>query len=247
LRLVFIGHAGTVVGILAGGLATTAPLPAPSTDAMLVDTTPAASTSTASTTPATPALSIAAQKKLEDAKAERERKYPGVPRRGIVLAAEKKVTSKLLEKDMGSSEKVYLVNGSVFSSRVLPARASIDSRLSRDRNILSAVAGITADANSLVSYARNAAQVHFYSFPLFNPLFTNALLDNCSLTSRHITKTCQLNNWSRRFVTSNKVTLNTEVGLSLFIVSLKTVTHLFHHTITSRIATVWSLLPVCRS
>lgn len=66
---------------------------------------------------AAPVLTAAAKKKEEEAKAERERKYPGPPRRGIVLAAEKKVTSKLLEKDMGSSEKVFLVNGSVNAPR----------------------------------------------------------------------------------------------------------------------------------
>lgn len=67
----------------------------------------------AGTTPAaaTPTVSAAAKKKEEEAKAERERKYPGPVRMGIVLAAEKKVTSKLLEKDRGSSEKIFLVNG----------------------------------------------------------------------------------------------------------------------------------------
>lgn len=61
--------------------------------------------------PAAPVLSAAAQKKEDEAKAERERKYPGVQRAGIVLAGEKKVSSKLLEKDLGSREKVFLVNG----------------------------------------------------------------------------------------------------------------------------------------
>lgn len=104
-----------------------------------------------STTPAV-VLSAAALKKEEEAKAERERKYPGPVRRGVVLAAEKKVTSKLLEKDMGSSEKVYLVNSCV-------TRLSRCFLADENSNILSAVAGITADANSLVNYARNAAQV----------------------------------------------------------------------------------------
>ncbi|KAL8292360.1 hypothetical protein RQP46_001826 [Phenoliferia psychrophenolica] len=107
---------------------------------MAVDTDadPAAAASTSTT----PALSAAAKKKEEEAKAERERKYPGPQRAGIVLAAEKKVTSKLLEKDRGSSEKIFLING----------------------NILSAVAGFTSDANSLVSYSRNAAQGHLSSY-----------------------------------------------------------------------------------
>ncbi|WFD29569.1 proteasome endopeptidase complex [Malassezia sp. CBS 17886] len=54
---------------------------------------------------------------------------------GVVLAAEKKVTSKLLEQDK-SSEKIFTLSG----------------------NVVAGVAGITADANSLVNYARNAAQ-----------------------------------------------------------------------------------------
>ena len=105
---------------------------------MAVDSSTAtASTSTATTTAAAPAKSEAQRKKEEEAKAEREKKYPPPHKAGIVLAAEKKVTSKLLEHDRGSSEKVFLING----------------------NIVSAAAGITADANSLVSYSRNAAQV----------------------------------------------------------------------------------------
>ena len=80
---------------------------------MAVDTegTADAPTATPAAAAATPALSAAAKKKEEEAKAERERKYPGPQRAGIVLAAEKKVTSKLLEKEKGSSEKLFLVNG----------------------------------------------------------------------------------------------------------------------------------------
>eukprot|EP00004_Rigifila_ramosa_P024110 TRINITY_DN6908_c0_g1_i1.p1 TRINITY_DN6908_c0_g1~~TRINITY_DN6908_c0_g1_i1.p1 ORF type:complete len:255 (+),score=51.23 TRINITY_DN6908_c0_g1_i1:25-765(+) len=54
---------------------------------------------------------------------------------GIVLAAEKKITSKLLESNM-SSEKMYRLDG----------------------HVACAVAGITADANILINYARLAAQ-----------------------------------------------------------------------------------------
>jgi len=62
---------------------------------------------------------------------------------GVVLAAEKKVTSKLLEKDAkGTGEKVYLINS----------------------NLLTAVAGLTADANSLVSFARTACQQHLSAY-----------------------------------------------------------------------------------
>jgi len=53
---------------------------------------------------------------------------------GIVLAVEKKITSKLLENI--SSEKMYKV----------------------DDHLACAVAGITADANILINYARLAAQ-----------------------------------------------------------------------------------------
>ncbi|KAF3062298.1 putative proteasome subunit alpha type-3 [Daldinia childiae] len=54
---------------------------------------------------------------------------------GIVLAAERKVTSKLLEQDT-SAEKLYILND----------------------NMICAVAGMTADANILINYARQAAQ-----------------------------------------------------------------------------------------
>ncbi|KAH0545229.1 hypothetical protein FGG08_000683 [Glutinoglossum americanum] len=55
---------------------------------------------------------------------------------GIVLAAERKVTSKLLEQDT-SAEKL---------------------------NMICAVAGMTADANILINYARQAAQRYLLTF-----------------------------------------------------------------------------------
>lgn len=68
---------------------------------------------------------------------------------GVVLAAEKKVTGKLLDLSGtkeggygGSGEKIFLLNS----------------------NVIAGVAGITADANSLVNYARTAAQRHLYSY-----------------------------------------------------------------------------------
>ncbi|KAH9942353.1 N-terminal nucleophile aminohydrolase [Epithele typhae] len=68
---------------------------------------------------------------------------------GVVLAAEKKVTGKLLDmsgaKDGGyggSGEKIFLLNS----------------------NVVAGVAGITADANSLVNYARQAAQRHLFMY-----------------------------------------------------------------------------------
>ncbi|KAK9240198.1 nucleophile aminohydrolase [Lipomyces kononenkoae] len=54
---------------------------------------------------------------------------------GIVLAAERKVTSKLLEQDT-SAEKLYTINS----------------------NMICAVAGLTSDASILVNYARVYAQ-----------------------------------------------------------------------------------------
>ncbi|BEJ15100.1 hypothetical protein CspHIS471_0408670 [Cutaneotrichosporon sp. HIS471] len=78
---------------------------------------------------------------------------------GIALAAEKKVTGKLLDLSLapggsgkggegseawmgGGGEKIFLLNN----------------------NILSGLAGITSDANSLVNYARNSAQRHLYTY-----------------------------------------------------------------------------------
>jgi len=60
---------------------------------------------------------------------------------GIVLAAEKKVTSKLLEP-LKTSEKMYKI----------------------DSHISAAVAGITADANVLVNYARTASQRYYFTY-----------------------------------------------------------------------------------
>ncbi|CAG8697267.1 5118_t:CDS:2, partial [Dentiscutata erythropus] len=60
---------------------------------------------------------------------------------GIVIAAEKKVTSKLLEQTT-TSEKIYLLND----------------------NVICGVAGITADANFLINYSRRAAQEYLYTY-----------------------------------------------------------------------------------
>ncbi|KAI6046138.1 N-terminal nucleophile aminohydrolase [Pisolithus marmoratus] len=65
---------------------------------------------------------------------------------GVVLAAEKRVTGKLLDLSSakvgggygGSGEKMFLLNS----------------------NVIGGVAGITSDANSLVNYARTVAQQH---------------------------------------------------------------------------------------
>ncbi|THU85706.1 N-terminal nucleophile aminohydrolase [Dendrothele bispora CBS 962.96] len=68
---------------------------------------------------------------------------------GVVLAAEKKVTGKLLDLSGakeggygGSGEKIYLLNS----------------------NVIGGVAGLTADANSLINYARSAAQQHLLQY-----------------------------------------------------------------------------------
>lgn len=88
---------------------------------------------------------------------------------GVVLAAEKKVTGKLLDlsgaKDGGyggSGEKIYLLNSCVIVitlSDLLPILI-----LSGPSNVIGGVAGLTADANSLVNYARTAAQQHLLMF-----------------------------------------------------------------------------------
>merc|ERR1711988_29168 len=60
---------------------------------------------------------------------------------GVVLAAEKKTTSKLLESDK-TSEKMYMI----------------------DNHIACAVAGIRADANILINHARLTAQRHQFKY-----------------------------------------------------------------------------------
>jgi 20S proteasome alpha/beta subunit len=59
---------------------------------------------------------------------------------GIVLAAEKTVTSKLLEQL--NHEKIYMIT----------------------ENMACSVAGITSDANSLVNYTRNEAQKYLFTY-----------------------------------------------------------------------------------
>jgi len=60
---------------------------------------------------------------------------------GIVLAAERKVTSKLLEQDT-SAEKLYILND----------------------NMICAVAGMVSDANILINYARQSAQNYLLTY-----------------------------------------------------------------------------------
>jgi len=63
------------------------------------------------------------------------------PKEGIVLAAEKKVTSKLLEPGT-KTEKMFRI----------------------DRHLACAVAGITADANILINFARLSAQRYTFRY-----------------------------------------------------------------------------------
>lgn len=60
---------------------------------------------------------------------------------GVVLAAEKKVTSKLLEQSL-TPEKIYVLND----------------------NVICGVAGITSDANTLITYARQSAQKYLFAY-----------------------------------------------------------------------------------
>lgn len=79
---------------------------------------------------------------------------------GIVLAAERKVTSKLLEQDT-SAEKLYTLNE--YTS--LPNFIADDQQLINDgSNMICAVAGMTADANILINYARQAAQRYLLTY-----------------------------------------------------------------------------------
>lgn len=85
---------------------------------------------------------------------------------GVVLAAEKKVTGKLLDLSGakeggygGSGEKIFLLNSYVrLHQNTFP---EVDHCL---RNVIGGVAGYTADANSLVNYARTAAQRHLLHY-----------------------------------------------------------------------------------
>ncbi|KAF9572547.1 hypothetical protein EC968_009690 [Mortierella alpina] len=60
---------------------------------------------------------------------------------GLVIAAEKKVASKLLDETKGG-EKIYIIND----------------------NMICGVAGITSDANILINYVQTAAQQYLYTY-----------------------------------------------------------------------------------
>lgn len=87
---------------------------------------------------------------------------------GVVLAAEKKVTGKLLDLSSakeggygGSGEKIFLLNScvSLFLWELIAFK-----KISFVRNVIGGVAGLTADANSLVNFARTAAQRHLLQY-----------------------------------------------------------------------------------
>ncbi len=99
---------------------------------------------------------------------------------GIVLAAERKVTSKLLEQDT-SAEKLYILNeyAFIFLLRffvvVVWGRwrevafwrfpgTTLQHILMSSSNMICAVAGMTADANILINYARQAAQRYLLTY-----------------------------------------------------------------------------------
>lgn len=84
---------------------------------------------------------------------------------GIVLAAERKVTSKLLEQDT-SAEKLYILNEYVVLAKLLLRceKRNILTSFALDSNMICAVAGMTADANILINYARQAAQRYLLTY-----------------------------------------------------------------------------------
>jgi 20S proteasome subunit alpha 3 len=76
---------------------------------------------------------------------------------GIVLAAERKVTSKLLEQDT-SAEKLYILNEYAICIHPFCRTDPVFS------NMICAVAGMTADANILINFARQAAQRYLLTY-----------------------------------------------------------------------------------
>lgn len=81
---------------------------------------------------------------------------------GIVLAAERKVTSKLLEQDT-SAEKLYTINE--YACLPSPPLSNVwYGSLISNSNMICAVAGMNADANILINYARQNAQRYLITY-----------------------------------------------------------------------------------
>lgn len=96
-----INHAGTVIGILAS-------------------CSPPSSEETKTGSGSEDVAMADVTQTKEDSSAKK-----GKRRTGVVLAAEKKVTSKLLEKEQGSSEKIFLINKFVILSFQTPVLFSV--------------------------------------------------------------------------------------------------------------------------
>ena len=73
------------------------------------------------------------------------------------------MTSKLLEQDT-SAEKLYTLNEYAFSSRIVLIWFIRYGANLYGSNMICAVAGMTADANILINYARQAAQRYLISY-----------------------------------------------------------------------------------
>jgi 20S proteasome subunit alpha 3 len=86
-------------------------------------------------------------------------------RDGVVLAAEKRVTSKLLDVHDKSTEKMYKIDDHISCARRRSASRG-RARVGADNacSLSCAVAGITSDANILINYARLVAQRYFFSY-----------------------------------------------------------------------------------
>ncbi|KAH8915684.1 proteasome-domain-containing protein [Atractiella rhizophila] len=145
-----ISHASTVVGILAPG---SKGLTTPSTSQDPTDT------------------------KDKDTKMEVEGGDGAFIPGGIVLAAEKKVTSKLLDKEVrGTGEKIYLMNECVsllcfpVSIGVCEVEVHSNTLCYINSHTISGVAGFAADANSLINYCRSASQSHLLSYNEIMPV-----------------------------------------------------------------------------
>jgi 20S proteasome subunit alpha 3 len=156
---------------------------------------------------------------------------------GIVLAAEKKVTSKLLEQDT-SSEKIYALSEWVLERRKSKMCGQIDDvslntyafcSFSLFSNIMTGVAGITADANSLINYARNSAQRYALSYSDDIPVEQLAQ-SLCDLKQGYTQYGGESSDEDRRSVACLNIFLSLFLGLRPFGVSLLYAGYDPHHS-----------------